>query len=183
MSISTKQRSPEIPRFSPGGRNKMPTTKLAKVRTLVIGGAAAAAVVLPLTLVTVPAQAATSNGCTVTPLTPVRVGTTAAGVPIVRFSTNVSCAAGRVVEISDQRREADAPVGIVGDDSYGSTTYVFPFVGAGATVATVTDVVTSTEGGNEEAYHRTSFRVFTLNNPGGSAWTAYQSSGVLSVAI
>jgi hypothetical protein len=159
------------------------TTKLAKVRTLVIGSAAAAAVVLPLTLVTVPAQAATSNGCTVTPLPPVLVGTTAAGVPIVHFSTNVSCAAGRVVEIKDQRREADAPAGISGDDSYGSTTHLVPFGTSGSTVVTVADEVTSTESGNEEVYHRTSFRVFTLTNPGGSASTAYQNSGVLSVAI
>ena len=39
----------------------MSTTKLAKVRTLVFGGAAAAAVVLPLTLVTAPAHASTNS--------------------------------------------------------------------------------------------------------------------------
>ena len=43
----------------------------------------------------------------------------------------------------------------------------------------INDVVTSTENSNEEAYHRTSFRVATIN--GVSNWTAFQNSPVLSV--
>ena len=158
------------------------TTKLAKVRTLVLGGAAAAAVVLPLTLVTAPAQAATFNGCTVTPLTPTRIGTNAAGVPIVRYSTVVSCVKDRIVQVRDQRYEADAPAGVAGDDFYGSTTYpVKTFAVAGTVILSSSDLVTNTEFGNEETYHRTSFRVASID--GASGWTAFQDSGLLSVAI
>ena len=46
-------------------------------------------------------------------------------------------------------------------------------------IVRVNDVVTSTENSNEEAYHRTSFRVATIN--GVSDWTAFQNSPVLSV--
>jgi hypothetical protein len=157
------------------------TTKVAKVRTLVLGGAAAAAVVFPLTLVA-PAQAATSlAGCTVAPLTPVRVGTTPGGLPVVRFSTRVTCVKDRIVEIRDQRYEADAPAGIAGDDSYGSTTYLRTFAAPATIVVSTSDVVTNTEAGNEEVYHRTSFRVATIN--GVTAWSAFEDSTLLSVAI
>src|SRR6476469_7210004 len=105
----------------------MSNSTLAKVRKLAIGGAATAAVAVPLVLVSAPAEAATLNGCTVTPLTPVRVGTSAAGVPIVRFSTRVSCGQDRIVQIRDQRFESDAPAGVAGDDSYGSTIYLHTF--------------------------------------------------------
>ncbi|HET9650137.1 MAG TPA: hypothetical protein VFP34_18170 [Microlunatus sp.] len=152
------------------------------IRKAIIGGAAAAAVALPLALVASPAQAATSlNGCTVTPLAPVRVGTTATGVPIVRYSTRVTCVKDRIIQIRDQRFEADAPAGVTGDDSYGSTTYLRTFA-AGATITLSTnDLVTNTELGNEETYHRTSFRVATI--AGASGWTAFENSALLSVAI
>lgn len=155
---------------------------VAKVRKFVVGGAAAAAVVLPLTLLATPAQAATSlGGCTVAPLAPVRVGTTAGGLPIVRFSTRVTCVKDRIVQIRDQRFEADAPAGVLGDDSYGSTTYVRTFASGATLIVSTRDVVTNTEAGNEEAYHRTSFRVASL--AGVTAWTAFEASPVLSVAI
>jgi len=85
----------------------MSTSTLARIRRFGIAGAAAAAVVLPLVLVSTPAEAATLNGCTVTPLAPIRVGTKAAGVPIVRFSTRVTCVNDRIVQIQDDRREDD----------------------------------------------------------------------------
>jgi hypothetical protein len=161
----------------------MSTTTPSKVRKLVIGGAAAAAVMLPLAVLpTSPAQAATTRaGCTVAPLAPVRIGTNAAGVPIVRFSTRVTCVKDRIVQIRDQRYEADPPAGIAGDDPYGATTYLRTFAAPATIVVSTTDLVTNTEAGNEEAYHRTSFRVSTIN--GVSAWTAYENSSVLSVAI
>jgi hypothetical protein len=157
-------------------------SKAARARKLVIGGAAAAAVVLPLTLAATPAQAATSlNGCTVAPLLPVRVGTTAGGVPIVRYSTGVTCVKDRIVQIRDQRYEWDAPAGVANDEFYGSTTYLQTFAAAGTVVVSTRDVVTNTELGNEETYHRTSFRVSSIN--GVTGWTAFENSPLRSVAI
>ncbi len=156
----------------------MSTPQLAKVRKLVIGGVAAAAIALPLTMVSTPAQAATLAGCTVTPLTPVVIGQVG-GQPNVRFSTRVTCAKDRIVQIRDQRLEADAPAGIAGDDSYGQTTYLRTFAAQATIVVSTNDVVTSTENSNEEVYHRTSFRVATIN--GVTAWTSFQNSPVRSV--
>ena len=155
---------------------------MSKVRKLVIGSAAAAALVLPMTMVATPAQAATSlAGCTVAPLRPVRVGTTAGGLPIVRFSTRVTCSKDRIVQIRDQRFEWDAPAGIANDEFYGSSTYLRTFAAAATIVVSTRDVVTNTEAGNEEAYHRTSFRVATIN--GVTGWTAFENSPLRSVAI
>jgi hypothetical protein len=157
-------------------------TKAGKIRKLVIGGAAAVAVALPLAMASAPAHAATSlGGCTVDPLAPVRTGTNPAGVPIVRFSTRVTCVQDRIVQIVDQRLEADAPAGIAGDDNYGSTTYLRTFATAGTIVVSTTDLVTNTEASNEEAYHGTSFRVASIAGVTGT--TAFEASPVLSVAI
>ena len=157
-------------------------SKVARVRKVAIGAAAAAAVVLPITMVATPAQAATSlAGCTVAPLKPVRVGTTAAGLPIVRFSTRVTCVKDRIVQIRDQRWEWDAPNGVANDEFYGSTTYLRTFAAPATIVLSTRDVVTNTELGNEEAYHRTSFRVATIN--GSTGWTAFENSPLRSVAV
>ena len=151
--------------------------KLSKARKFAISGAVAVA--LPLAMVSAPAQAATTlNGCTVTPLRPVVVGQVG-GVPEVRFSTRVTCAEDRIVQIRDQRREADSPAGIAGDDSYGSTTYLETFESGATRIVFVNDVVTSTENSNEEVYHRASFRVATIN--GVSGWTNLEDSPVRSV--
>ena len=156
----------------------MSRTKLANVRKLVLGGIATAAVAVPLTMIAAPAQAATLAGCTVTPLTPVVIGQVG-GQPNVRFSTRVTCAPDRIVQIRDNRREADAPAGVAGDFNYGTTTYLRTFAVQSTILVATTDIVTSTENSNEEAYHRTSFRVATIN--GVSNWTAFQNSPVLSV--
>ena len=158
-------------------------SKAARVRRLAIGGAAAAAVGLPLIMVATPAQAAPLAGCTVTPLTPVPIGRTPGGVPIVRFSTRVTCVKDRIVQIRDQRYEADAPAGIAGDDPYGSVVpqYLRTFAAPATIIVSTTDVVTNTELGNEEAYHRTSFRVATIDRVTG--WTPFENSPLRSVAI
>lgn len=158
----------------------MPTTTLAKIRNVAIGGAAAA-LALPLTLVSTPAQAATLAGCTVTPLNPVRIGSTATGTPLLRFSTRVSCVKDRIVQIRDQRFEADPPPGVAGDDFLGQSVYLQSFPSTGGVVLSSVDVVTNTEAGAEEVYHRVSFRVVSIN--GVSAWTPFQNSGLVSVAI
>ena len=148
-------------------------------RRLVVGGLAAAGLALPLTLTSLPAQAATLNGCTVVPERPVVVGLVG-GQPNVRFRTTVTCAKDRIIQIRDQRLEADAPAGIAGDQSYGSTTYLRTFATAGTVHLTTYDVATSTENSNEEVYHRTSFKVATIG--GVSGWTSFQNSPVRSVA-
>ena len=153
--------------------------KLSNARKFAISGAAAVAVALPLAMVSAPAQAATTlNGCTVAPLRPVVVGQVG-GVPQVRFSTRGTCAQDRIVQIRDQRREADSPAGIAGDDSYGSTTYLRTFDAQRTIVVSTLDLVTSTENSNEEVYHRTSFRVASIN--GVSGWTNFENSPQLSV--
>lgn len=157
------------------------STKLSRFRQATIGGAAAAALALPLTMMAVPAQAVTLNGCTVTPLAPVRVGTTATGVPIVRFSTRVTCVKDRIVAIQDQRLEADAPAGIAGDDNYGLSSYLRTFAANGTVVVSSLDVVTNTEAGLEEVYHRTRVRVASINVILG--WTAWQNSALVSVNV
>jgi len=157
------------------------TSHPSKGRKLATAAAVAAAVAAPLALVSVPAQATTSsNGCTVTPLRPVRVGTNAAGVPQVRFSTVVSCTKDRIVQIRDQRYEFDAPAGVANDQFYGSETYLRTFAVTGTVTLSTTDLVTNTESSDEEAYHRVSFRVATIN--GVSAFTALEDSPRLSVA-
>ena len=153
--------------------------KLPQARKFVISGAAAVAVALPLAMVSAPAQAATTlNGCTVDPLRPVVVGQVG-GVPQVRFSTRVTCSKDRIVQIRDQRREADAPAGIAGDDSYGSTTYLRTFDSQRTIVVSTLDLVTNTENTNEDVYHRTSFRVATIG--GVSGWTNFENSPQRSV--
>ena len=158
----------------------MSTSKLSKVRTLVLSGAAAAAVVVPLTLVTAPAHASTTlNGCTVTPLRP-GPAQISAGVVRTEHRTQVTCVADRIVQIVDERREADAPAGIAGDDFYGSRVYLHTFAQAGTVTLSTTDTVDNTEGGNEEVYHRTSFRVASITGVVGP--TAFENSPVRSVA-
>ena len=150
----------------------------SNARKFAISGAAAVAVALPLAMVSAPAQAATTvNGCTVAPIRPAVAQP--GGVPQVRFATRVTCVGDRIVQIRDQRREADAPAGIAGDDSYGSTTYLETFESGSTRVVFTNDAVTSTENSNEEVYHRTSFRVASIG--GVSAWTAFENSPVLSV--
>jgi hypothetical protein len=158
----------------------MSTNRISRIRRAALGSAAAAAVALPLALTSAPAQAATLNGCTVTPLAPVKVGKIG-NVPIYRFSTRVACVKDRIVQIVDQRWEADAPAGIAGDDSYGSRVYVRTFAARGVVILSVNDAVTNTEPGFEEVYHRTSFRVASLG--GVTAFTPYQNSPLVSVAV
>lgn len=68
---------------------------------------------------------------------------------------------------------------VAGDDSHLQTTYVETFEVRATRIVGTIDVVTSTENSNEEAGHRTSLRVATIN--GVSGWTAFQNSSVLSV--
>lgn len=150
----------------------------SKTRRIVIGGLAAAAVAVPLGLSPAPAHAATRAGCTVTPLTPsvVNVG----GTPRVLYRTQVSCAANRIVQVRDYRYESDAPGGLAGDDYLGNRVHLRTFSSAGNVTFSSLGALPNTESSNEEVYHRTSFRVATIN--GVSAWTSFQNSGIRSIA-
>ena len=156
------------------------TNHLSRIRKAAIGGAAAAAVALPLALTSAPAQAATLNGCTVTPLAPVKVGQLG-NVPIYRFSTRVTCVKDRIVQIVDQRWESDPPAGVAGDQSYGTSVYLRTFAAPGTVILSVNDFVTNTEAGFEEVYHRTAFRVASIG--GVTGFTAYQNSALVAAAV
>lgn len=156
------------------------STKFARIRRAAMGTAAAAVVALPLALTSTPAQAATLNGCTVTPLAPVKVGQLG-NVPVYRFSTRVTCLKDRIVQIVDQRWEADAPAGIAGDDFYGSTVHLRTFAVSGTVIVSANDVVTNTEAGFEEVYHRTAFRVATIG--GVTPFTPFQNSPAVLAAV
>jgi len=150
--------------------------KLAKARSLAVSGAAAAAVALPLALISTPAHASTVKGCSVVPLTPVRVaGTTAT----VRFDTRITCPKDRIVRVKDERRELD---GLDGSNLYGTSTYVRTFEAAGTKTVPIIAVVTNTESGAEEVFHRTAFLVADINGVS-SSWTPFQDSGRLSVSV
>lgn len=157
----------------------MSNSRLNRIAKLAVGSAAAAAVALPMTLAAAPAQAATANGCTVVPLKPVKVGVVG-GVPIARYSVFVHCQKDRIVQIIDQRWESDPPAGLAGDDYYGTKVHLKTFDKAGSVTLSHLGRVTNTGPGFELTYHRTTFRVATIN--GVSAWTTFQNSPVLPVA-
>ena len=158
----------------------MSTRKLSRIRKAALGSAAAAAVAIPMALTAAPAQAATLNGCTVTPLAPVKVGQLG-NTPIYRFSTRITCVKDRIVQVYDQRLESDAPAGVAGDDNYGTTVHLRTFAVNGTVTVSANDFVTNTEAGFEEVYHRTAFRVATIG--GVSAWTAFQNSPLVLAAV
>lgn len=148
-----------------------------KTRRLLIGGLAAAALAAPLGLAAAPAQAATLNGCTVNPLTPSVV--TISGVKRIQYRVQVSCTANHIVQIRDYRYEADDPAGLAGDQYLGGVVHLKTFASAGSVTLSSLGALPNTESSNEEVYHRTSFRVSTIN--GVTGWTSFQNSGVRSV--
>ena len=155
----------------------MSTSSPSRTRRIVIGGLAAAAVAVPLALTPTQAEAATLNGCTVTPLTPSVV--TVSGNRRILYQTRVTCAANRIVQIRDYRYEADAPAGIGGDDYLGGVVHLRTFAAGGTVTLASLGTLPNTEAGNEEVYHRTSFRVATIH--GVTGWTGYQNSSVRGV--
>jgi len=153
------------------------TVLIADADPLVAGGLAAAALAVPLGLAAAPAEAATLNGCTVTPLTPSVV--TIAGVKRMQYRVQVSCSANHIVQIRDYRYESDAPAGLAGDQYLGGVVHLRTFAGAGSVTLASYGALPNTESSNEEVYHRTSFRVSTIN--GVTGWTSFQNSGIRSV--
>lgn len=157
----------------------MSTSTHGGARRAILGGLAAAAVALPLTLTSAPAEAATRNGCTVTPLTPF-VQVLPGGARRMAYPTRITCVSNRIVQVRDRHYEADAPAGLAGDDLLSTGSHLRTFAVAGTVTLTAFGPVRNTEAGNEEVYHRTSIRVASIN--GVSGWTAFQNSGVRIVA-
>ena len=141
-----------------------------KVGKLLIGGVAVAAVAVPLALLSAPAQAATTlGGCTVDPLAPVRVGTSPAGVPLSSVSRPESPA---FKTASFRSRTNDSkPTRLPASRGTMATAPPTPTSAPSAAPSTIvlstTDEVTNTEASNEEAYHRTSFRVASIGGVSG----------------
>jgi hypothetical protein len=132
----------------------------------------AAAAAMPIALAA-PASAATSSGCTVTPLKPIFAGFNSTGVKLVNYRISVSCASNRTVSIEQRRYEEDDWPNP--DDSLGTTTFSTSGVRTLSNVRTLVN----TESGNEEVYQKVRFRVTS----GGvtSPWTSFQKSSVLSI--
>lgn len=120
-----------------------------------------------------PASAATSSGCTVTPLKPVFAGFNSSGVKLVNYRISVSCTSNRTVSIEQERWEEDPWPN--GDDFLGSSSFTT------SGVTTLSNVRTLVDGeiGDEEVYHKIRFRV--SSNGVTSPWTSWQKSAVLTI--
>ncbi len=120
-----------------------------------------------------PASAATSSGCTVTPLKPVFAGFNSSGVKLVNYRISVSCTSNRTVSIEQERWEEDPWPN--GDDFLGSSSFTT------SGVTTLSNVRTLVDGeiGDEEVYHKIRFRV--SSNGVTSPWTSWEKSSVLTI--
>jgi hypothetical protein len=152
-------------------------SKHSKLHRLVVGGLVAVAAAAPLALAAAPAQAATSSGCTVTPLKPVFAGFNSSGVKVVRYKVSISCSGDRSVTVQQLRYEDDKSPDA--DDNLGSSTFTRSFDGAGSITVNIQRALPNTEGGNEEIYQRVRFRV--SSNGVTSPFTSWQNSPVLSI--
>jgi hypothetical protein len=144
---------------------------------------AVAAVGIPVGLA-MPAQARTSQGCTVTPVMPYANGDiNANGIKLVDYDVNVSCAASalsKTVYVTMQRIEQDTPGD---DDTYGTSTWSHTFsASGGSTQWKVTGTLPSLDGGLDnyaEVYQGVHFAV--RSNGVTSPYTAYEYTGARSI--
>ncbi len=145
---------------------------MARTTTLKALAAIAVAAAVPL-LSASPAMAATSNGCTVTPLTPSFAGFNSSGVKLVNYRISVNCQPNRTVAIDQQRWEEDSWPNP--DDHLGNSS----FVRSGVTTINNVRTLVNGEIGEEEVYQKVRFRV--TSNGVTSPWTSLQKSGVLHI--
>ncbi len=154
---------------------------MIRIRTVVLSLTAVAAGLVPLGLAA-PAQAAASNGCTVTPGRPVFAGDfTVNGLPNVIYPITVTCSVGLIVDTEQTRAEQDtqAREGDTVDDITGVSLNHFDFTAAGGTRTVNVKralVITgpATEGFDEEVYQ--SLRFTVSSGPVTSPWTAPELS-------
>jgi len=124
-----------------------------------------------------PAQANTSNSCTVTPLKPVFTGRYDNGVKVLDYRIYATCTANRYLYIQQQRWEADPspnPDDYLGSAGFGRLVYA-----GGSTVIHNYRTLVNGEKGAEEVYHKVRFQVSS-----GGAWssfTGWQNSSILSI--
>ncbi len=139
--------------------------------------AVAAAATMPI-LAAGTAEAHTSSGCTVEPMTPIFAGFNTAGTKLINYRVSVTCTGGRSVEITQERWESDGWPNP--DDHLGTSTFNRTFSVTGST--TISNVRTLVDGelGNEEVYQKVRFRV--TSNGVTSPWTGWHSSAQLSIA-
>lgn len=145
---------------------------LTKTARRIVAGAVIAAA-LPIAAAA-SAQAHTTSGCTVQPLTPIYAGTNAAGVKIIDYRITVNCTAGRSAHITQERWEEDSWPN--GDDKLGTSTFSARGVQTLHNKRTLVD----TELGKEEVYQKIRFHVHSDNGVV-SGNTGWHKSGVLSI--
>jgi hypothetical protein len=153
--------------------NRKAITKTRPLALTTAAGAVLAAAVLAGS----PAYAATSGGCTVTPLTPTFAGFNSSGVKQVNYAVRISCAADRSVQVLQRRYEEDGAPNP--DDLTGSVSFTRSFSETKTITVRIVRSLPDTENGNEEVYHAVRFRV--TSNGVTSPWTSFERSSKVSI--
>jgi len=150
-------------------------SKHGTLHRLIVGGLVAASAAVPLALATMPAEAATSSGCTATPLKHVFAGFNSSGVKEVRYSVSVTCSGDRSITVEQRRYDA-----VPSPDKYlGQSVLKHSFDKSGSVRISVTRALPETGPGNERMYQKIRFRVASHGVT--SSWTSWQASPVLSI--
>ena len=140
-----------------------------------------AALAMPLA-VAGSASASTDARCTVTPLKPVLDHLNSSGEKVIKYATEVTCSAGRSIEILDERRDHD---NLSTDDFEGSNTWNLRFDSTYTVTKYVLAVLPDADGwgdDNEEMYHSVGFQV-TEDNGYVSAWTNWDDSPMVQFKL
>lgn len=163
----------------------MSATTKTRIRKIIAGTAAAAAVSVPLALATAaPAEATTSlAGCRVTPLQPTaqRVWVLRNGKWVldtrVTFTNQVTCVKDRIIQVHDRLFERDG----LARQYLGGSAPIRTFAAAGTVNLSTWRWASqiNTEAGPDEYYHDVRFKVATINGIFG--WTAFEASPLKSV--
>ena len=133
-----------------------------------------------------PAHAATTrDGCTVDPLTPYHNGTfTAGGDKWINYDVEITCSAGRTVQVVMERMEADS--GLNGaDDFIGMSDTTRYFSTSTTIIWRITGVLPDNDGGFDqysEMYQQVGFQV-TINGAAPGSWTNWEESAVRSIHV
>ena len=133
-----------------------------------------------------PAHAATTrDGCTVDPLTPYHNGTfTSGGDKWINYDVEITCSAGRSVQLVMDRMEADS--GANGADDFIGMSDTIKYFNTGTTIIwRITGALPDNDGGFDqysEMYHMVGFQV-TLYTGYVGAWTNWDESPVSSIHV
>ena len=136
--------------------------------------------------VTSPAHASTTrDGCTVDPKTPYHNGTfTAGGEKWIDYDVEITCTAGRTIQLVMERMEADS--GLNGADDFIGMSDTTRYFGTSTTWTwTITGVLPDNDSGIDqysEMYQQVGFQV-TTNSGVVGAWTSWDQSPVRSIHV